>query len=112
MISGEAPPEFKKVTELTGELVDIEVALIQQTGKNSYLGCPTCAKAIQGIEAGRDTQCPRRCGTIVKAKLLTWHSFLAGDDTGEIIVKFSPQVASIPQEGGYIIAEGNLQEGS
>lgn len=100
--------EFKKVSDLTvAEVSRIKVVVIQKVDLRRYAGCPKCYRKLN---AAPDSvvDCPY-CGT-VKVAALAWSLFLAGDDTGEIILAFPPSVGDNPREGEVIAVEGVLSE--
>lgn len=86
---------------------NIKVYIIQLIEERQYVGCPRCLRGLQ-VAPNTDVVCER--DGPVKAQLLTWSLFLAGDDTGEIMLTFSPRVPQTPKPGDVIVANGVLTE--
>jgi uncharacterized C2H2 Zn-finger protein len=100
--------KFTTISELSvGEVSRIQVVVVQEVDRRSYVGCPRCMRKLQAAQ-GATVQCPR--DGLVQATLLSWHSVLAGDSTGEIMLTFPPRLAQVPKVGETIAVEGTLTE--
>jgi uncharacterized C2H2 Zn-finger protein len=97
-----------KVSELKVNTTSvIKVIIIQCVDTRQYVGCPRCYRAIQAAP-NTDVVCER--DGAVRAETLSWSNFLAGDDTGEIMLTFPPRIPQVPKVGDVIVAQGSLSE--
>lgn len=87
-----------------GEWCVVEVQVGVKTRQNAYRGCPKCWKSVR--EGG---VCPD-CG--VETVVMTWDDYVAGDNTGEIIVSLPPRLTmkGVDLEGTTIRARGVLRD--
>ena len=101
--------EVKKISELAvNETAVIRAVVVQQVDRRDYIGCPNCYRKLSDAQVGKETLCPK-CGQLVKPKLLSWQSYLVGDESGEIVADFPPSVPQ-PETGVIYKMRGALDE--
>lgn len=70
-----------------GEWCIIQVVVGAKVRSNSYRGCPECYKRVDD-----NNMCPK-CGLVTPVDLF-WDTYVAGDNTGDVMVSFPPRIAN------------------
>lgn len=71
----------------TGDWCIIDIIVGTKIRENSYLGCPNCSKKV-----AEDKIC-RSCGPVIPVTLF-WTSYVAGDNTGDVMLSVPPRISN------------------
>ena len=108
IISKKSDQGVVKVKDLEqGKWASINVILVQKLETMSYFGCPTCNKGFKEMKEGEDAECPK-CNKTVEVTKLYWPRYIAGDETGEVIVKTPVKPMEDDLTGHIVKLRGSL----
>ena len=98
-----------KINTLGKDWTTLDVLVASKLDPQKYTGCPKCNKSIKEAKVEEDAECPK-CG-LVEAATISWPRYIAGDDTGEIILKFGPTIADNDDyTGSFLKIRGKVNE--
>jgi len=90
-----------------GAWVTLEVVVGSIVRENSYHGCPSCSKKVD-VE---DPLCPK-CNKEVTPVEYTWIDYVAGDNSGDIIITIPPKLEATTGSltGKVVTIRGSLND--
>jgi len=83
---------------------EIRVLIASKISDFEYLACPECNKKIDDSNS-----CPVHGK--VKAEIATWRKYIAGDETGDVVLTFPPRLKEERVLGRVVVVRGTLRSG-
>jgi len=100
--------QAKKVSDLVaGDRAEIQVLVGAKLGEVHYFGCPECYTKVE--ERENRYYCPK-CDKYVEANEYVFRRYIAGDETGNVIVVIPPYVEGELNIGKLYKLRGRMQD--
>lgn len=100
-----------KVKDLQRDIwSSVEVYVASKLHSIVYVGCPKCQKGIKGGKDGEVVDCPT-CKESVEITTYYWPRYIAGDDSGELILRLNPTTSDAEDLTSKVVTlRGRIQD--